>query len=151
MGASQHGGACSGGGEKRHRLEDFEDEEMEALQSPRPPPLRTVISAEIRALASSDDGDAIQNVIMLGLLLIAAVSRCRLHLHPHLVRPAPLALEPPRAQVIVIGRMVYRDFHHDWKDCGADEQLEKHFYCVNVSQVHNVLAVAKKPFKLKDD
>lgn len=48
---------------------------MEALQSPRPPPLRTVLSAQIRALVSSDDGDAVQNVIMLGLLLIAAVSR----------------------------------------------------------------------------
>lgn len=89
MGASQHGGACSGGGEERHRLQDFEDEEMEALQSPRPPPLRTVISAQIRALTSSHDGDAFQNVIMLGLLLIAAVSRCRLHLHPHLT-PAQL-------------------------------------------------------------
>ena len=139
MGASQHGGD-SGRDDERHRLEDFEDEEIEALRSPRLPPLLTIFSAEVRALVRSGDRDAIQNAIMLALLLVVAVSQCCACLR--LFRTRLPALSGHCAQVIVIGRMIYRDLHHDWKDCDADEQFAKHLYCVNISQVHNVLAVS---------
>ena len=44
---------------------------------------------------------------------------------------------------------VYRDLSRDWGPCPEEQNMGKHFYCVNISQVHNVLAVAKKPFKPK--
>ena len=59
---------------------------------------------------------------------------------------APTAMPPPLAT------QAYRDLTRDWEPCSEEEHrdnMAKHFYCVNISQVHNVLAVAKKPFKPK--
>ena len=51
-----------------------------------------------------------------------------------------------------LATQAYRDLTRDWEPCSEEEHrdnMAKHFYCVNISQVHNVLAVAKKPFKPK--
>ena len=47
--------------------------------------------------------------------------------------------------------MVIRDLRREWSPCDEEgqENMAKHFYCVNISQVTNVLAVSKKPFKPK--
>ena len=108
----------------RGRLEDedYDEEEMEELNSPRQPRLSRVLSTEIQALACTDDG--VHNFVIFLLLVLSAI--------------------------VVIGRMVYRDLHHDWGTC-EEGHIAKHFYCVNTSAVQNLLAVTKKPFRPKDD
>lgn len=97
------------------------------LGSPKPPPLTTFLREEMRALVCSNS-ESSSSFVMFLLLLSAAL--------------------------LVIGRMVYRDLSRDWAPCSEEESehglnVAKHFYCVNITQVHNVLAVAKKPFKPK--
>ena len=97
------------------------------MGSPKPPPLSTFLREEMRALVCANS-ESSSSFVMFLLLLSAAL--------------------------LVIGRMVYRDLSRDWAPCSEEESehglnVAKHFYCVNISQVHNVLAVAKKPFKPK--
>ena len=97
------------------------------MGSPKSKPLCTFLREEMRELVCSNSESA-SSFIMFLLLLLAAL--------------------------LVIGRMVYRDLSRDWVPCSEEESehglnVAKHFYCVNISQVHNVLAVSKKPFKPK--
>ena len=108
---------------------DSDEEEMPPEQAPRklrreqeePPPLGSIITQELRAIIYG--GDGVQSFVMFMLLLLAAL--------------------------FVIGRMIYKDLRRDWVPCSEEENMAKHFYCVNITQVHNVLAVAKKPMKPK--
>ena len=86
-----------------------------------PPPLGSIITQELRAIIYG--GDGVLSFVMFMLLLLAAL--------------------------FVIGRMIYKDLRRDWVPCSEEENMAKHFYCVNITQVHNVLAVAKKPMKPK--
>ena len=130
---------------ERHQLEEYEEEEMEGLASDQPEELSTLLSGELRALVCSGDGS---HVIFLLVIVVAAVRHCR-PVQRHRVLPAATCPRVPR-QVVVIGRMVVRDLKRDWTPCDDQDSLAKHFYCVNITQVHNVLAVSKKPFRPKD-